>query len=139
MEYSINPISDDDRKPVIDIFNYYVENSFAAYPEDKLPYQAVDKFLQMSDGFPRGCIKDPAGRTIGFGFLRSHNPMAAFSHTAEATYFLHPDHTGKRLGKRLLEFLEKGAVENSSFLKRARLRKGLPTSWSTYPHLIPKV
>ena len=111
MEYSINPISDDDRKPVIDIFNYYVENSFAAYPADKLPYQAFDRFLQMSDGFPRGSIKDAAGRTIGFGMLRSHNPMATFSHTAEATYFLHPDHTGKGLGKRLLEFLEKGAVE----------------------------
>jgi phosphinothricin acetyltransferase len=37
--------------------------------------------------------------------------MPTFSRTAEVTYFIHPDHTGKGLGKLLLGFLEKGAVE----------------------------
>lgn len=31
MEYSIRPMAKEDREPLIDIFNYYVENSFAAY------------------------------------------------------------------------------------------------------------
>lgn len=43
--------------------------------------------------------------------LRTHNPMPTFSRTAEVTYFIHPDYTGKGLGKKLLGFLEKGAVE----------------------------
>jgi len=50
MECSISPIAIEDREPIIDIFNYYVENSFAAFPESKLPYQAFDMFLQMSKG-----------------------------------------------------------------------------------------
>jgi phosphinothricin acetyltransferase len=95
----------------MDIFNYYVENSFAAYPESKFPYQAFDVFLKMSKGFPAWAIKDENGRTVGFGMLRPHNPMPTFSQTAEATYFIHPDYTGKGLGKILLSFLEKGAVE----------------------------
>jgi L-amino acid N-acyltransferase YncA len=95
----------------IDIFNYYVENSFAAYPENRLPYQAFDMFLKMSNGFPTGSIKDQNGKIVGFGMLRAHNPMPTFSQTAEVTYFIHPDHTGKGLGKILLDFLEKGAVE----------------------------
>jgi len=111
MEYSISPISSEDREAIIDIFNYYVEMSFAAYPEDKLPYQAFDMFLQMSNGYPTGSIRDHNGRVVGFGMLRFHNPMAAFSQTAEVTYFIHPDHTGKGLGKMLLGSLEKGAVE----------------------------
>lgn len=111
MEYSVVPLSSDHREPVIDIFNYYVENSFAAYPETKVPYQAFDMFLQLSSGFPTGGIKDESGRVVGFGMLRSHNPMPAFSQTAEVTYFIHPDHTGKGLGKILLDFLEKGAAE----------------------------
>ena len=111
MEYSISPISNEDRESIIDIFNHYVENSFAAYPEDKLPYQSFDMFLQLSNGFPTGTIKDQNGKVVGFGMLRKHNPMPTFSHTAEVTYFLHPDHTGKGLGKMLLGSLVRGAVE----------------------------
>jgi phosphinothricin acetyltransferase len=111
MEYSISPISKEDRESIIDIFNYYVENSFAAYPEKKLPYHAFDMFLQMSNGFPTGSIRDPNGRIVGFGMLRAHNPMPTFTRTAEVTYFMHQDHTGKGLGKMLLGYLEKGAVE----------------------------
>ena len=111
MDYSMSPISIGDRESIMDIFNYYVENSFAAYPEKKFPYQAFDMFLQMSNGFPTGSIRDQNGKIVGFGMLRTHNPMPAFSQTAEVTYFILPDHTGKGLGKMLLGFLEKGAVD----------------------------
>ena len=37
---------------VIDIFNYYIENSFAAYFENKLPYQFFNKFVEMTKGYP---------------------------------------------------------------------------------------
>ena len=79
MEYSISPISNEDRESIIDIFNYYVENSFAAYPEKKFPYQAFDMLLQMSNGFPTGSIRDQNGRIVGFGMLRTHNPMPTLS------------------------------------------------------------
>ena len=111
MEYSIGPISNEDRESIIDIFNHYIESTFAAYPENKLPYQAFDMLLQMSKGFPTVSVKDQKGTIIGFGMLRTHNPMPTFSQTAEATYFIHPDYTGKGLGKVLLGFLEKGAIE----------------------------
>ena len=45
--------------------------------------------------------------------LRTYNPMPAFARTAEVTYFIHPDYTGKGLGKMLLDFLEKGAGEKN--------------------------
>jgi len=111
MEYSISPISNEDRESIIDIFNHYVENSFAAYPENKLPYQAFDMFVQMSNGFPTGSIKDQKGKIVGFGMLRTHNPMPTFSQTAEVTYFIHPDYTGKGLGRMLLGYLEEDALE----------------------------
>ena len=115
MEYSIRPITPNDRRPIIDIFNYYIENSFAAYAENKLPYEAFDMFLQMSKGYPTGTVKDNSDKIVGFGMLRIHNPMPVFSHTAEITYFLHPDHTGKGVGKALLEFLERGGQEKGIF------------------------
>ena len=111
MEYSISPMSNEDREAIMDIFNYYVENSFAAYPENKLPYQAFDMLLKMADGFPTGTIKDQSRKIHGFGMLRPHNPMPTFSRTAEVTYFIHPDDTRKGLGNMLLRYLENGAVE----------------------------
>lgn len=111
MEYSINPITTEDREAIIDIFNYYIENSFAAFPENKLPYQAFDFLLQMSKGYPNGTLKDENGRVVGFGLLRTHNSIPVFARTAETTYFLEHEHTGKGLGKMLLEFLEKGGRE----------------------------
>ena len=111
MDYSMSPISKEDRRAIIDIFNHYVENSFAAYPETKLPYEAFDMFLQMSQGYPTAKVKDKNGRVIGFGLLRSHNPMPAFAETAEITYFIHPDHTEKGIGTKLLSLLEEEGMK----------------------------
>jgi L-amino acid N-acyltransferase YncA len=111
MEYSISPIAGEDRESIMDIFNHYIENSFAAYPENKLPYQAFDMLLEMSKGYPTGSIRNQEGRIVGFGMLRRHNPMPTFSQTAEVTYFIHPDHTGRGLGGMLLAFLEKEGRE----------------------------
>lgn len=110
MEYSITPITHDDREAVMDIFNHYVEHSFAAYPETPLPYQAFDMLLQMAHGLPTAIVKDRSGNTLGFAMLRPHNPIPAFSRTAELTAFIHPDHTGNGLGKLLLDSLEQSAA-----------------------------
>lgn len=106
MDYSMSPISEKDRKSIVDVFNYYVENSFAAYPETCLPYEAFDMFLQTSRGYPTASVKDNHGNLIGFGLLRSHNPMPTFSQTAEITYFILPEYTGKGIGAKLLRHLE---------------------------------
>lgn len=105
MNYTFTPITIEDRIPIIDVFNYYVENSYAAYPETKFPYEAFDRFLEMFQGFPSAAVKDENDKLIGFGFLRSYNPIPTFSQTAEITYFLDPGYTGKGIGKTLLNYL----------------------------------
>ena len=104
-DYRFDPISINDREPVIDIFNYYVENSFAAYPETKVPYEFFDILLQMSDGYPTVAVRDKRGRVAGFGMLRVHNRLTTFSQVAEITYFIRPQHTGKGIGTSILEYL----------------------------------
>jgi len=106
--YSIRPITDEDREAMIDIFNYYVEHSFAAFPENRLSYQAFAVFRQTAHGYPSGVIADQNGTAVGFGMLRAHNPMPVFSRTAEWTCFIDKGHTGVGLGKTMLEFLESG-------------------------------
>jgi len=105
LNVNIEPLSKDDRKEVIDIFNYYVENSFAAYPEQKVPYEFFDNILKISEGHPALCVKDERGHILGFGMLRAYSPFPTFSQTAEITYFIKPGHTGRGLGKKMLACL----------------------------------
>lgn len=111
MEYKFSPISPENRESVIDTFNYYIENSFAAYPETRVPYEFFDFFLQAISGYPNAVVKDEDENFLGFCMLRPHSPMPAFSGTAEISYFIRPEHTGKGIGSVMLEYLLSGAKE----------------------------
>ncbi|MBN2734392.1 MAG: N-acetyltransferase [Methanomicrobiaceae archaeon] len=104
--FTYQKISESDRKGVTDIFNYYIENSFAAYPEGKVPYEFFDNFLAIAAKYPSVSVRDDKGEAAGFGMLRPHSPFPSFSHTADITYFIRPDSTGKGIGKKILEILE---------------------------------
>jgi len=104
-QYMFGPIGLSDQKAVIDLFNHYIEHSFAAYPEHKVPYEFFNMFLGMCKDYPSVTVKDDEGMLAGFGMLRYHNPIPAFSHTAEITYFIRPELTGKGLGTQMLEYL----------------------------------
>ncbi len=94
-------------KEVIDIFNYYITHSFAAYPETPLPYEFFNRFLELSKGYPAYVIKDTAsGRVVGFCFLGAYNPFPVFQETAEVTYFLDKNSIGKGIGSQALKKLE---------------------------------
>jgi L-amino acid N-acyltransferase YncA len=95
-----------DGKAIIDIFNYYIMNTFAAYPEQEVPYEFFGMFLEICKNYPSIVVKDSQKNVAGFGMLRPHNPMLVFRHTAEVTCFIRPDLTGKGLGTKILAMLE---------------------------------
>lgn len=105
-EITFSPITDTERETIVDLFNYYIEHSFAAFPDQKVPYEFFTHFLETCRNYPSVVAKMPDGTVAGFGLLHAHNPMTAFSHTAEITYFIRPDLTGKGLGSEMLARLE---------------------------------
>lgn len=111
MKYEFSSISPADREAVIDTFNYYIENSFAAYPENSVPYEFFDFFLQATSGYPNAVVKDENRNFLGFCMLRPHSPMPTFSETAEISYFIRPEYTGRGIGSMMLEYLLSGAKE----------------------------
>lgn len=111
MDVQISPITSKDATDIIDIFNYYVINSFAAYAENEFPYEAFDMLLSQSSGYPTATARSQHHDVIGFGLLRFYNPLPSFNRTAEITLFVHHRHTGKGVGKKLLTFLEKEGVK----------------------------
>ncbi|PWR71462.1 GNAT family N-acetyltransferase [Methanospirillum lacunae] len=102
---NFSPLSITDGPDVISIFNYYILNNNAAFLEQPVPDTFFEYMLGLLGLFPSVGIRRD-GHIIGFGMLRPHNSMPAFAHTAEITYFIHPDYTGKGIGGEILSYLE---------------------------------
>jgi phosphinothricin acetyltransferase len=132
MKIRLDRMAEDDREAVIDLFNHYIENSFAAYPEEKVPYGLFDQFLKLTEGYPAVTARDEANadRFAGFAFLRPYNPMPSFLRAAEITYFIDPEYVGRGIGTRMLERIVAEAMRkgidtilaNVSSLNEASLR-----------------
>ena len=106
MDIQFSPIPPADRQAVVDLFNHYVAHSFAAFPEDPLPYPFFDRLLEAARDLPTVAAKAPDGRLLGFALLRPHAPWPTCSHVAEITYFVAPDATRQGIGSKMLAELE---------------------------------
>ncbi|MCB1009784.1 MAG: N-acetyltransferase [Acidobacteria bacterium] len=112
MNVTFSPMTPEDRRPILEIFNHHVETSFAAYPDAPVPDGFYDRLLEMCRGYPNVAVRDESGEVVGFGLLRAYSPMGSFAKTAEITYFLRESCTGSGIGARLLEhLLERGRAQ----------------------------
>jgi phosphinothricin acetyltransferase len=111
MSYNFEKMADQHRTAVIDIFNYYIANSFAAYPADPVGYEFFDRFLDMARGYPTVAIKDDTETIVGFAFLHPYRSGRTFRRAAEITYFILPEHTGKGIGTTILRRFRLAAKE----------------------------
>ncbi|HTZ40352.1 MAG TPA: GNAT family N-acetyltransferase [Syntrophales bacterium] len=132
MKVRFERVSEADREAVIDLFNYYVENSFSAYPEEKVPYGLFDEILRLTEGYPAYSVRDEesSDRVVGFAFLRPYHPLSSFLRAAEVSCFIDPGCTGRGIGSKILgqlvdEARSKGVdtiLANVSSLNEASLR-----------------
>lgn len=105
MEHYIDQPAEGDRQAVTDIFNHYVAEGFAAFPEKPLGPEFFDMFRGMAQGYPCVVLRGPRGAVEGFGHLRPYHPLSTFRRSAEVAYFLAPRATGRGLGGLLLGHL----------------------------------
>ncbi|HHV02645.1 MAG: N-acetyltransferase family protein [Bacteroidales bacterium] len=110
MNVTFETMSFEHKEAVMDIYNYYVNNSLAAYPDDVLPYEYYEKFLDMTKCYPAYVIKEN-DKIVGFCLLHAYNPFPTFKECAEISYFISPQHTGKGLGTKALKRLEEDALK----------------------------
>jgi Sortase and related acyltransferases len=97
-----------DTEEMLKIFNYYVENSFAAYLETPV---GPEFFHTSDDGDPNKTeyypfyVMEENSRVIGFGTLKPFFPFQNFQHTGVVSYFILPEYTKKGMGTKLLDSL----------------------------------
>ncbi|MFH2107321.1 MAG: N-acetyltransferase family protein [Chrysiogenia bacterium] len=84
------------------VFNSFVRDSYAAYPESELTPEQFNKLLAQA----KIILTLQAGETIiGYGYISSYKPLPNFDHTGVLSYFILTDHTGLGFGSALLQEL----------------------------------
>ena len=68
MSYTFEDITIEHQKSIIEIFNYYVVNSFAAYNTVPLGEEIFERFHKMSEGYPFKVIKYNETDIVGFAY-----------------------------------------------------------------------
>jgi L-amino acid N-acyltransferase YncA len=105
MNYRIRRTSDKDKNAVIDIFNYYVENSYAAFLEKKVPPDFFNALREIVYGNSFYVIESEASTVIGFGLLKKYHSSKIFRGVAETAYFIKYGFAHKGLGSLILDKL----------------------------------
>ena len=100
------------QKPIMEIFNYYIEKGTSAFPASTLPEQFFTMLMEKSKGYPAYAILDSESlEVIGFCALSVYNPFSTFKKTATISYFISQDYVGKSIGVQCLEKLETEAIK----------------------------
>ncbi|MEW5925509.1 MAG: N-acetyltransferase family protein [Candidatus Zixiibacteriota bacterium] len=108
MPYNLHEMTESDRMAVMKIFNYFAENSFAAYNTSRLPDQVFDHLFSISKDYMALTVRTETNQVVGFALMRPFHPADSFRKTFEVGYFILPEHTGQGLGTKILErFIEK--------------------------------
>ena len=103
IDYTIEPMTSEDHKPVIDIFNYYAENSFAAFPEGPVSDGFFEQLIKPTGKYPAVVIRDGTGAVAGFAFMHPYYSDETLRRTAEVSYFLMPHLTRHGIGAAIIE------------------------------------
>ncbi|MBP1040202.1 N-acetyltransferase [Vagococcus sp. BWB3-3] len=94
------------KQEVLELFNYYIETTTAAYRAQLVNEDFFSHFCESGDTYCSFAIEAKDGSLVGFCLLEAYIPISTFSKAAEVMYFLHPKYTGKGIGALALNKLE---------------------------------
>jgi Sortase and related acyltransferases len=110
MNIKFEKMSMEHQNTVMKIFNYYISESMAAFPETILPEQFYLMMMKRSEELSAYVLfEKDKNEVIGFCSLNPYSPFSTFKATATITYFIDKDYVGKGLGSQCLAKLEEDA------------------------------
>lgn len=103
----IRSATEADLPSMVEIYNYYIQNSVVTFDLDSMALQDwADKYKWITElGLPFIVAQSSSGQIIGFAYVAPWRQKAAFKRTVEDSIYLRPAAIGKRVGTKLLEVL----------------------------------
>lgn len=84
------------------ILNHYIAHSTSTFMTEPVTLESRQTFITQRDARHPVWVADLDGTVIGWAALSQHQARGAYAETAESSIYLHPRHTGKGLGTRLM-------------------------------------
>lgn len=110
MNIKFEKMSIEHRAQVMEIFNFYIAGSTAAFPATVLPEPFYEMLMKKSEGLcAYVLLETDSNKVVGFCSLNPYNPFTTFKSTVTITYFIDREYVGKGLGTQCLAKLEEDA------------------------------
>ena len=92
---------------ILEIFNDAIANSTALYDYQPRTTQNMVSWFETkrAGNWPVIGIEDAQGQLLGFCSYGSFRAYPAYKYTVEHSVYIHPQHRGRGLGRRLMELL----------------------------------
>ncbi|AJR03811.1 GNAT family N-acetyltransferase [Siansivirga zeaxanthinifaciens] len=97
----IRPVTLEDAKQIVAIYNHYVLNTVVTF--DETPFSVEDfehKIASISSQYPF-IVYEEAGEILGYAYANKWREKAAYKYSVESTIYLKPEALGKHLGSLL--------------------------------------
>ena len=96
---------------VLEIYDYYVQNSTATFHTGSVAIKDLKEFIFLNHSKYKSFLLLSENLVAGYAYLTQFKKREAYDRTAEITVYLKPGFTGKGLGSAALVFLESEALK----------------------------
>ena len=112
MNIEFADLTEADLEFVMEIYNFYIENSTATYYTENISIDELKEFIPVQHIKYKSFLINIDNEPIGFCYISQYKKRQAYDRTAELSLYLKPGYTGRGIGNIALAYLEKKAKDN---------------------------
>lgn len=101
----IRPVTLSDAPAIASIYNHYIEQTVITFEFDSVtPAEIASRIEKTIVKYPY-LVYEEEGQVLGYAYVGEFRSRVAYRQTGETSIYLHPEATGRGIGKRLLKAL----------------------------------
>ena len=102
----------DELNIILNIYNYYIENTTANYYHNSVPVEILKSHIFINHDKYKTYLVYYQNDLIGFCYITRFRKKEAYYRTAEIGIYLKPEFAGMKFGEQIIPYLEKNAKSN---------------------------